>query len=986
MREAPTSSVSTTHWTSFPTSDDLLAGGFERRRCPTTRCVEVVSDEHNWPVSYSGTERSLSRGCDAHHSDDARKLSGSSAQTAFTEATCTSSRGLSSGSVEGQSAERSVVHHCPGHRSSCMEHGQETLADTVLDDNRLEESEQKFSDSTGVPLTRSGSLLSSASVPVEDGALTFGWTKTVMAKHKFSEALCQGLVDLQMWHADVLAASLAKVQKDLEGAHEHTVESIAQEGWRAAEHLSEENAVLQEELRSLRAPLAHSGQNSPSESWRGGEPLQLDSVRSSVDASSVQVCEVQSQSPQSPHSPQQREHRLSNHHVVISRSIESLLMRKRFGHIAECCRSTSSPSEDNFRSAEMTIFEESELQELVEGEEGAGDRQRSDCTQFSESNRPNFQMLRTWDEHLRRSRGCSTNSAKSEFQMEVPQWEALLRVIAAQDLKATSSLWRYVMVSPLSTYRLMWDLMGMALIGYDIIVLPMQVFEFRNELFFQGMARLALVFWTLEIVFSFVTGHFQPQINRIEMRPRQVAWIYMRSWFFADLMVVVPEWIILAVSLSNSGSGSAARVGKVLRAMKVARLLRLVRLAKLRRIVAKTEKLLNNEHLVAYINLGKLMLSIAVLNHIVACGWYGMSKMASEEGWADIPLYADSSVLYRYLTSLHWALSMFQGSVEVYPRTTAERAYAVGVSFLGLVVVSYFISSITHFMTQIQTTHAATNQRRFRLLRYLYDNNISSELSVRVKQFVETVSQTQRTTDRDVELLGTLPESMRLELDCEIKGPVLLIHPLLNNLAFDNELLGKKLAHVITQKSMHHGQPLFVRNAESNQMYILRTGRLLYLRAHKWHTLGECTVVPPTIVEAGHYMSEMALWAQWLHGGDCTAGSSCDVFALSSGDLELLLQDFGSKLLRVAIYARQYVLWMNRIDPDIDDLSVKHGSTREPSARERSRSASFSGASRRSRSPKSPKSPKSPGGYTYEASVSVTVTDPSSPQSRVSFS
>ena len=39
--------------------------------------------------------------------------------------------------------------------------------------------------------------------------------------------------------------------------------------------------------------------------------------------------------------------------------------------------------------------------------------------------------------------------------------------------------------------------------------------------------------------------------------------------------------------------------------------------------------------------------------------------MASEEGWADVALYADATVVYRYLTSLHWALSMFQGSVEV---------------------------------------------------------------------------------------------------------------------------------------------------------------------------------------------------------------------------------------------------------------------------------------------------------------------------------
>ena len=107
------------------------------------------------------------------------KTNAKEASTRITDVTCTSSRGLSSGSKEGQNLVRTVsaVPRYPRHGT-----------DSVSDENRLDESEQKFSNSMGVPWTRSSRLHSLASVHAEDGVPALGWTKTVMAKHDLSKA------------------------------------------------------------------------------------------------------------------------------------------------------------------------------------------------------------------------------------------------------------------------------------------------------------------------------------------------------------------------------------------------------------------------------------------------------------------------------------------------------------------------------------------------------------------------------------------------------------------------------------------------------------------------------------------------------------------------------------------------------------------------------------------------------------------------------
>merc|ERR1712183_116857 len=96
------------------------------------------------------------------------------------------------------------------------------------------------------------------------------------------------------------------------------------------------------------------------------------------------------------------------------------------------------------------------------------------------------------------------------------------------------------------------------------------------------------------------------------------------------------------------------------------------------------------------------MILIAMLNHVLGCSFYLVGSLEQDRGWPVRDGFDESDVPYRYLTSLHWSLTNFQGTMDVFPGTTNERAFAVVPLYTGLVIVSYYISTITHIMSQIQ--------------------------------------------------------------------------------------------------------------------------------------------------------------------------------------------------------------------------------------------------------------------------------------------
>jgi len=518
---------------------------------------------------------------------------------------------------------------------------------------------------------------------------------------------------------------------------------------------------------------------------------------------------------------------------------------------------------------------------------------------------------------------------------------------------------------------LVWDFWGMLLIGWDVIMIPMQVFEFEQEGIFKAMFWLVQCYWSVDIGMSFFTGVHSSESNTIVMDHSKVARIYVQTWFSFDVLAVLPDWIVIVATGAGSSTGRALKALRLLRAFRTVRLLRLARLM---RIARTLEQCLNSESVVVYLSLFKLLLLLAVLLHIVACGWFGISKLDDQDGWANADSIKHRELGYQYLTSLHWALTQFQGSAEIFPENIRERAYAVVVLYVCLVVCASFISRITHLMTLLHNMYAAQDQRKSALLRYLKDNDISPQLSLTTKRYAEKAEKAARQAEKatSVECLHRLPDGVRLALAVEINSAAIPVHRLLNAFVKLEPPLLEGLCRIISKKVHPSGETIFKRGEACRCMYLLKSGTVEYLKVGRNSPsvftkcadsftadedyemmssvpLGQqrntecsntafsrfgsvrklfskreasCFQNPSDgILKESSSVSEMGLWTKWSHKGACVSTSECTVFTIEPSDFQNVVET-GSEMIvaKTMIYAQRYLSWLNRQDKP-DDLS-----------------------------------------------------------------
>lgn len=71
------------------------------------------------------------------------------------------------------------------------------------------------------------------------------------------------------------------------------------------------------------------------------------------------------------------------------------------------------------------------------------------------------------------------------------------------------------LVHPSSMKRLAWDLMGMTLLCWDVLVIPFtQAFTPPETAFSRMMGFITMGFWSLDILASFLTGFQDHHVSR----------------------------------------------------------------------------------------------------------------------------------------------------------------------------------------------------------------------------------------------------------------------------------------------------------------------------------------------------------------------------------------------------------------------------------------------------------------------------------------
>jgi len=472
--------------------------------------------------------------------------------------------------------------------------------------------------------------------------------------------------------------------------------------------------------------------------------------------------------------------------------------------------------------------------------------------------------------------------------------------------------------SPQSPKRVPWDLLGSLLVAYDVIMIPMQVFNLPRTPFLIVMMWFARIFWSVDLPLSFMTG-YQTEAEEVEMRPWKTAKKYAQTWMVLDVALVLIDWV------EEAAQGlQAARMGKMLKSMRMIRLVRLLRVIKTVKVPEFLRQFMftiQSESLFIILGIIKLMCMVAIVTHFIACCWFALGNRESvgDNSWIKVHGMEDATIGYAYSTSFHWSLTQFTGSMDIQPHNVSERSYAVFVLLLAFVVSASVVSSITSSMTRLQIVTAHQSTMISMLNQYLRDNSISRNVATRVQRnALHAFHELKKNTpEHQIELLALVSEPLRVELHYEIFRPILTFHPFFRCYNDGNPLATRKVCHeAISRLSLSKGDMLFSEGEvpSTPHMYFCTSGKLRYQRDTQ----------RPKSFTVGHWAAEGVLWTPWVHFGTAMAKTEVGLIVVDATAFQRIAARYRTQEFYARRYAADFVEELNKL-PDkamINDLDV----------------------------------------------------------------
>lgn len=440
------------------------------------------------------------------------------------------------------------------------------------------------------------------------------------------------------------------------------------------------------------------------------------------------------------------------------------------------------------------------------------------------------------------------------------------------------------MIDPGSTGRLCWDLLGIPVLSWDLITIPLQVFESSFGLVGDVVQWIIMLYWTIDLPLTFRTGTLDAEGN-VCMNSRRVARNYLRGLFFLDLAIVLSDWITIAIeTLSSADAPSAISNLSVLRFLRITRFLRLMRLKKLKARVQEIQDGISNEYILVFWNMFFQVINLLLINHYIGCGWYylGSADWIAEPQFRWLMVYkypitgdygpygehiVDASFGFRYTTSLHWAIAQFTpGPQNIQAQNWVERLYTVFVLLFGLVIFSSFIAAVTHSRLQMAKMMSKFERDFWLLRKFSREHDVSKGLQTRMRRYIDSVvlPAEHRLSSKDCVLITKLSPGLRHELQAEITANIFRTHPLFGHIQNQNRSVSTHACwRAVEEVPLASGDVAFVGGQKAQCMFMVTFGYLDYIPSSSKH--GEASVCN------GEWSSEAVIWTKWVHQGQLQA-------------------------------------------------------------------------------------------------------------------
>jgi len=471
-------------------------------------------------------------------------------------------------------------------------------------------------------------------------------------------------------------------------------------------------------------------------------------------------------------------------------------------------------------------------------------------------------------------------------------------------------------VNPESKRYLWWQLLFTVVLCYELILFPMATFDIPRE---PGsplhvLAWFCILFWSCDLVLTFFTGYYNKE-GELVMQMKKIARHYSRTWLVPDAAVVLVDWVDVA---GPDGASGGMKFAKLLRYLRMFRLLRLLRLRKLREAVHQVDEYINSVYFSIIKTLVLNIVMMLIISHFLGCFWYwvGRQEFDGYDSWVEHYGFDQREWMYSYLTSLHWAICQFTpGGMHVQPQNNAERIFGILMLVLGMIIFSSIVSNITRATTDLRNITARYDRQLASMRRFFRQQSISLTLLRRVTNYAENVIKPRMrgVQIHEVELIGSLPKPMHMEVIGELYDRHLLIHDLFKTIKFLNVIVMQKICFELKCHSLSSGGSLFSFGENAHSMFVILDGKVVYENSRTSAT---------EVLGANSCVVEVVLWTPWVYQGKLSSQDcEVDMVSIASQDFQNILSQHPGTIWLAKKYATAFVDEMCRMEKSGEVIS-----------------------------------------------------------------
>nr|XP_039248540.1 potassium/sodium hyperpolarization-activated cyclic nucleotide-gated channel 2-like isoform X1 [Styela clava] len=300
-------------------------------------------------------------------------------------------------------------------------------------------------------------------------------------------------------------------------------------------------------------------------------------------------------------------------------------------------------------------------------------------------------------------------------------------------------------IHPFSNFRLTWDVLSAILILANIVIIPMDIaFSTAEEDIRSVVFKLISDMWFMaDIILNFRTGIKTDGGDKttVELEPRKIAKLYIRRWFFIDLIASLPFDFIVRLFLDTKRSKAVRflRIGKAVALVKVARVPRLIR------GIHHWEEIFNLQYdfAVSMMRFAYLVFFIFMTCHINGCLQYMVPMFYDfpEDTWVRMRGLDHPNVTWweAYSWSLFKSTSQMLclGYSQIIPVGMVDLWMTMLSQITGAIIFAIFIGNAINLMEEMDASKNAFKMKINQIQEYLGFRRIPIKLRRKVLDYCE---------------------------------------------------------------------------------------------------------------------------------------------------------------------------------------------------------------------------------------------------------